>query len=67
VPRKPNTGDFGAILRISAMKLVLRNPPLWILLPAIALDLSIQRSSERRAPRKQRWLWRQIDRLLGAP
>ncbi|HLH38572.1 MAG TPA: hypothetical protein VKX39_05445 [Bryobacteraceae bacterium] len=49
------------------MKLVLRNPPLWILLPAIALDLSIQRSSERRAPRKQRWLWRQIDRLLGAP
>ena len=45
------------------MKLILRNPPLIALLMAIALDLPVQRSPERRSQPKQGWFSRQIDRF----
>jgi hypothetical protein len=46
------------------MKVVVHNPPLMILLMAIALDFPVNRSAERRIPGERGWLSRQVIRFL---
>lgn len=45
------------------MKVILRDPPLVLLLMAIALDFPVNRSAPRDPQKKRGWLWRHVGRF----